>query len=137
MLIKTNNNYIIMKKIKQLGICMDHAHAFLMELENGKIISRNIVSGWRETEPEVNQDSHLMSGHSSEKKFLQAIYYKEISNIIRHYQQVVLFGPTDAKNELFNLLKADHHFENTKIELKTTDQMTQTEKQDFVVKCFK
>jgi hypothetical protein len=125
-----------MKKIKQLGICMDHAHAFLMELENGKIISRNIASSWRETEPEVNQDSHLMRGHSSEKKFLQAIYYKEISEIIKHYQQVVLFGPTDAKNELHNLLTNDHLFNDVKIELVTADKMTQTERQEFVVKYF-
>ena len=49
-----------MKNFKQLGIYMDHAHAFLMELENGMILSRNIVSGWKETE----EKAHCCHAHS-------------------------------------------------------------------------
>jgi len=134
--INTNNNNI-MKKIKQLGIFMDHAHAFLMELENGLIISRNIVSGWEDAQQKDKEDNDNTKFNSSEKKFLQSAFYKEISNIMRHYQQVVLFGPTDAKNELYNLVRTDHNFENTIIELKTTDEMSATDRQKFVVRYFK
>jgi len=33
------------------------------------------------------------------------------------YQEVVLFGPTDAKNELSNMVKTDHLFDEIKIEV--------------------
>jgi hypothetical protein len=109
-----------MHNIKQLGIYMDHAHAFLMELENGMILSRNILSGCIETE----------------NKQLQAAYYNEISDIIRHYQQVVLFGPTDAKNELHNLLTDNHLFSNILIKLVDTDKLTDADMHKFVKEYF-
>lgn len=126
-----------MKKIKQLGVCMDHTHAFLMELENNMIISRNIISGWKDTDEIDNNGSHLTGFHNPEKKHLQARYYSEISDIIRHYQQVVLFGPTDAKNELHNLLKDNHLFEDIKIVLVNTDKMTDTEMHTFMKEYYK
>ena len=126
-----------MKKINQLGIYMDHAHAFLMELENELIISRNILSEWKETPEVVNQDSHFMGSHSAERKHLQMVFYREISDIIRHYQQVVLFGPTDAKNELFNLIKDNYLFTNIKKDLIDTDKLTVAEMHDFVKEYYK
>ena len=126
-----------MHKIKQLGIYMDHAHAFLMELENGLIISRNIVSGWIETEDKPNQDKHFMDFNCGEKKHLQSAYYHEISDIIRHYQQIVLFGPTDAKNELHKLLSDNHLFKDIKIKLVETDKLTDVQMHEFVKEYFK
>ena len=126
-----------MKNFKQLGIYMDHAHAFLMELENDMIVSRNIISGWIETEDKPNQDSHFMGFNCSEKKHLQAAYYHEISNIILHYQQVVLFGPTDAKNELHNLLTDNHLFKEIKFEFVDTDKLTNEQMHEFVKEYFK
>jgi ADP-heptose:LPS heptosyltransferase len=126
-----------MKNFKQLGIYMDHAHAFLMELENGMILSRNIVSGWIETEQKPNQDNHFMGFNCGEKKHLQSAYYHEISEIIRHYQQVVLFGPTDAKNELNNLLKVNHLFNEIKIEIVDTDKFSNEQMHEFMKEYFK
>jgi len=45
-------------------------------------------------------------------------------NKLKDYEEVLLFGPTNAKNELFNLLKDDRHFEKIKIEVKSGDKMT-------------
>ena len=126
-----------MKNFKQLGIYMDHAHAFLMELENGMILSRNIVSGWKESEEKENKHVHSLGFHCDEKKHFQSLYYKEISEIIRHYQQVLLFGPTDAKNELHNLLKDNHLFNEVKTELVETDKLTDVQMHEFVKEYFK
>jgi hypothetical protein len=134
---KQSQKLIIMQKIRQLGIYMDHAHAFLMELENGMIVSHNIVSDWKENEEKPNQDSHFMGFHCSEKKQLQSAYYKEISDMIQHYQQVVLFGPTDAKNELHNLLSDNHLFKEIKVECVDSDKLTDVEMHEFVKKYFK
>ena len=43
-----------------------------------------------------------------------------------------LFGPTNAKIELLNLLRADHQFEKIKLETKDSDKMTQNEQHAFV-----
>jgi hypothetical protein len=49
----------------------------------------------------------------------------------------VLFGPTDAKNELLNQIKTDHLFEGIKIEVKNSDKMTEDQMQTFVRDYFK
>jgi hypothetical protein len=50
---------------------------------------------------------------------------------------VVLFGPTDAKKELLNLVKTDHLFEGIKIEVKNSDKMTEDQMHTFVRDYFK
>ena len=66
----------------------------------------------------------------------EAEYYKEVGEAIRNYDNVLLFGPTEAKAELFNILRADHLFEKIKIEMKTTDKMTENQKHAFVREYF-
>jgi hypothetical protein len=122
---------------KQLGICMDRSHALLMELENNHIISRNIVSGLNETDKVDIQDTHFLGFQWSEKQHLQKVYFTEISDIIKHYQQVVLFGPTDAKDELYKLVEANRQFHNIKIKLANTDRMTEVQMHEFVKEYYK
>lgn len=127
-----------MKRVKELGVWMDHSNAILMELYNHMIDSKKIAIKPIEIDRD-NVDKHEVHMHSNDKeqKHNQSVFFKEIKDIIRNYNDVLLFGPTDAKNELFNLLKADHHFENTKIELRNTDKMSEDEMCDFVVEYFR
>ena len=48
----------------------------------------------------------------------------------------MLFGPTNAKTELLNLLKADHHFDKINIETKQADKMTENQQHAFVREYF-
>ncbi len=105
-----------MKTIKKLGIWIDHSYAHLIEFATDPITMK-VVSG---------QFTH------QEKEQQQAAYYKELGEIIKGYQDVLLFGPTSAKTELFNVLRADRHFENIKLETKDEDKMTENEQQAFV-----
>jgi len=125
-----------MKENKKLGVWMDHSNAILMELYNDMIDSKKIEIKPVQIEKD-NVDTHKIQKHSKEQSHNQAVFFKEISDIIMNYNDVLLFGPTDAKNELYNLLKADHQFENTKIELRNTDKMTENEIHEFVVEYFK
>jgi len=124
-----------MNKIKFLGIWMDHSNAFLMELYDHKITSKSIIKPIQKEED--NMDNHEIQMHSKEESQHQAAFFKEISDVIRNYKNVLLFGPTDAKNELYNLLKVDHRFEDTKFELRNTDKMTENEMNQFVVAYFR
>ena len=125
-----------MENIKQLGIWMDHSNAFLMELKNDTILTNSVVSELSDHESEFNFYKGEKLIHNKEQH-LQLSYYKKLGDIIKKYQEVVLFGPTDAKNELINLLKTDHLFEDIKIEVINSDKMTEDQMQTFVREYFK
>ena len=125
-----------MKNIKQLGIWMDHSNAYLMELTDDIIVTNIVESEFVQQENGYNLKYHEKSFHNKEQQ-QQLSYYKKLGGFIREYQEVVLFGPTDAKIELLNLLKRDHLFENIKIEVKKSDQMTEYQRHNFVREYFK
>lgn len=124
-----------MKSTKHLGIWMDHSIAHVIELNNETIMRSTIES---QSEPKENEEnvikdeSHMLN---KEQRQLSA-YYKKLSDVIKDYEEVVLFGPTDAKKELLNLLKDNHHFEKIKIELRPSDKMTENQQQAFVKEYF-
>jgi len=124
-----------MNNIKQLGIWMDHSNAYLMELTNDIIVNR-IVSELTNDETEFNfyKGEKLLN---KKARHLQLSFYKKIGDIIKKYQDVLLFGPTDAKNELLNLIKTDHLFGDIKIEVRNSDKMTEEQMQTFVRDYFK
>jgi len=110
---------------------MDHATAHLMEFTTDPILSTTIGSKFTHGEKEeaISKSEHLM--HNKERHE-QSAYYKGLASEIRKYDDVVLFGPTDAKVELYNLLKTDHNFTTIKIEVVNTDKMTEPQQHAFV-----
>ncbi len=66
------------------------------------------------------------------EQYEEAGYYRNLGDIIRNYDSVLLFGPTEAKVELFNTLRKDLRFANIKIEIKHTGKMTEKQKYAFV-----
>ena len=124
-----------MNNIRKLGIWMDHSNAYLMELANDIIVQR-VVSELANHETEFNFYKGEKLIHKKEQH-LQLSYYKKIGDIIKKYQDVVLFGPTDAKNELLNKIKTDHLFVGIKFEVKNSDKMTEDQMKTFVRDYFK
>jgi hypothetical protein len=125
-----------MKNIRQLGIWMDHSNAYLMEFTNDSILTNRVVSEFSKQGAELNHYKGEKLIHKKEQH-LQLDYYKKIGDIIRMYQEVVLFGPTDAKNELLNMVKTDHLFNEIKIEVENSDKMTESQMHTFVRDYFK
>jgi hypothetical protein len=118
-----------------LGIWMDHSNAHLMEFTTEPLTTTIISSRFthRDKEHSIGRSENGM--HQKQNHEL-AGYYKKIGEAIKNYQDVILFGPTSAKTELFNLLKADHLFEKIRIETKDADKMTQNEQHAFVREYF-
>jgi hypothetical protein len=125
-----------MKNIRQLGIWMDHSNAYLMEFTNDSILTNRVVSEFSKQGAELNHYKGEKLIHKKEQH-LQLDYYKKIGDIIKMYQEVVLFGPTDAKNELLNMVKTDHLFNEIKIEVENSDKMTESQMHTFVRDYFK
>jgi hypothetical protein len=63
-------------------------------------------------------------------------YYQEIGTAIKDCTEVLLCGPTEAKTELLDILRADHHFDKIKIEVVPADKMTENQQHAFVKEYF-
>ena len=124
-----------MKTIKHLGIYMDHSSAYLIELTIDTTVASIVESQATQMDDAsyLRKDEGLM--HNIDQ-YQRSDFYKRLSNVMKDYDEIVLFGPTDAKNELHNLLKDDHHFDKIKIEVKPADKMTENQKKAYVRKYF-
>ncbi len=114
---------------------MDHATADLIEFNTVTLQTKMIDSKFTHEvkEDALKKGEYLM--HNKEQH-LQAEYYKKLGEVIKNYDEVLLFGPTTAKEELLNSLKNDHLFSKIHIEAKNTDKMTEPEQHTFVKNYF-
>jgi len=125
-----------MKSKKLLGIWIDHSIAYLTELTNDKLVTETVES---KPKSQVNSADLYYKDESHElnkEQGLLSTYYKKLGDAILDYDEVILFGPTDAKNELLNVLKADHLFDKIKIETKPADKMTENQQHAFIMEHF-
>ena len=120
-----------MKSLKRLGIWIDHLTANIMELSNDKVITVTLDStpAFPDQIQNLRLDERLM--HNKENNE-QSDFYEKLSYIIKNYDEVLLFGPTEAKTELFNLLKDNRRFEKIKISVEPTDKITENQQHAFL-----
>ncbi len=116
---------------KRLGIWMDHSNANLMEFTSNPIETKTIHSTFTHEAKEHTLSKSEYGMHKKEQH-QHSDYYKKLGEVIKNYTAVVLFGPTSAKAELFNLLREDHNFEKIRIEIKQADKMTDNQQHAFV-----
>lgn len=120
-----------MKVAKRIGVWMDHSVAHFMEFSETPKEIETIESNFSPEEKEKvisKGESHL---HNKEQQ-MQREFYKKIGAVILNYDKVLLFGPTDAKTELFNHLREDHRFANIRINVKDSDKMSLHQRQAFI-----
>jgi hypothetical protein len=125
-----------MKSSKKLGIWMDHSIAHIMKVTNNTIDASILEIGSSLPAREQNMGVHERQRHNKEQAE-QSVFFKSLSDVIKDYEEVLLFGPTGAKTELLNLLKDNHHFDNIKIVIKSADKMTENQRHLFVKEYFK
>lgn len=124
-----------METKKQIGIWMDHSIAHFIEPKENEIITNTVKSEFttQVRQHALGKNENLM--HNKERN-LQSDYYHKIKMGLKDHNEVLLFGPTTAKDELSNLLKADQHFESIKVEVKHADKMTEKQQHAFVKQHF-
>ena len=123
-----------MKTTKRLGIWMDHSTANLIEFADDKTATSTVDAQVGEQDEPLNARDETMIQNKEQNELSD--YYKRISEVIKDYDEVLLFGPTHAKDELNNILKDDHHFDAVKIEIKPADNMTENQQEAFVKEYF-
>lgn len=120
---------------KKLGIWMDHHHAFLTEFTAAPMQTKLIENEFTEQVRGTSLGKGESHMHAKEQRqYLE--YYKKLAEVIKHYEEVILYGPTDAKVELFNTLSHDHVFANIRIEVKQADKMTENQQHAYVLRHF-
>lgn len=111
---------------------MDHSTAYLMEFTGDKNTPVKTLQP-----ATISQQLHPNTGigekgmHHKEQLH-QTAYYKSLIAVIRNFDDVVLFGPTDAKLELLNVLRADNHYNKINIQVRQADKMTGNQQLAFV-----
>lgn len=123
-----------MKSIKRLGIWMDHSTAHLLELNVDSINGKTIFAQVGEQDEALNPRDETLIQNKEQNEL--SGFFSRLSDVIINYDEVLLFGPTNAKTELVNSLKEDHHFDKVKFEVKPADKMTENQQQAFVKEHF-
>ncbi len=116
---------------KRLGIWMDHSSANLIEFTRELIETKTIESTFTHEAKDVSRRKGENHMHSKEQHEMIK-YFNTLGEAIKKCEEVILFGPTDAKVQLFNYLTKDHHFDNVKIIIAHADKMTDNQQRAFV-----
>ena len=121
-------------KATKAGIWMDHQHAFLTEFTADTMKSVNILNdALAKSEDDTFKGENRK--HTKEQQS-QSDYYKKLSEAIKGYDTVILFGPTTAKEELLNKLVSDSNFSHVRIHTKNAGKMTENQRHAFVREYF-
>lgn len=131
------------KKKSQIGIWLDHAEAHFLHpaapIETEETIEseynsreRNAgegadgiqLGGYRST----NNEHHK---HQREQNALHQ-YYKDLQHKLIDYDEIFIFGPGQARSELYNLMKENQHFAGKQIQTATSDHLTEAQMKDKV-----
>jgi hypothetical protein len=124
-----------MKIEKKLGIWMDHSIAHIIEFTDQWNESKTIESYF--THPDkVDSLSKSESLFHDKEQQLQNEFYKKLEAVILNYNDVLLFGTTSAKTELFNRIQKNYRFVNIRIEVKEADKMSKFQKISFILNYF-
>jgi hypothetical protein len=112
--------------MKKLGIYIDQSSANLIELTVA-ILEKKTADSFEDIHPE--EDENRIEFKDSN---LQNYYFKKLSEYILYYNEVLLFGTSNAINKLFDMISYDNRFYNINIAIKPTHSMTSKEQNDFV-----
>jgi hypothetical protein len=114
---------------------MDHSVANLIEFSNERMTKKTLKIAPAYLGPLENLRLNESPIINKEQNHLSN-FYQEISDVIKDFDEVLLYGPIQAKTELYNLLKKDMHFDKIKIDMHPADKITDNQQETFVRKYF-
>ena len=124
-----------METIKKIAVYMDHFMANIIEYTSSAEAIKTIKSEFNHSEKKEILQKGESQLHNKEQD-LQLEFYAKLREELLGYNSVLLFGATNAKTELLNILQADSKFLNVEFTLKNTDKLTNNQQIAFVNDCF-
>lgn len=120
-----------MDEIKKLGIWMCNTNVHLVAY------TEQFAKDLHEHQSEETYTKEAANvAWQNEAFHNQTESFKKLATAIENYEEVVLFGPVDAKADFIRFLKADKKFDYLKIDVKQTHIMCEEQQQEFVENYF-
>jgi stalled ribosome rescue protein Dom34 len=135
------------KSDKKIGLWLDHSKAHFIDIGRGPAIVETAYSD-KETNVRIkgeyadgtllgnnratNNENHK---HNRERMIMDE-YYRLLADRLSGYDNILLFGPTSAKDELYNKLSQDKHFAGKAIAVAPAGQLTENQMVASVKKFF-
>lgn len=134
-----------MKKV--IGVWLDHSKAKLIKLQDGDAEITTVLSPYKRhiripgegsnktrfgAEYYSNQE---YKSHHKKQHDLNS-YYKDMEIRLSKFDEILLFGPTGAKKELYNQMSGNKVFRLKAINLENADKMTEKEMAAYVKNYF-
>ncbi len=114
-----------------MGVWMDHAAAHLMDFDGDVVDQPTVASAFTRQVMEASLQKGERLMHNREKRN-ELAYFKQIMAVLKEYHKILLFGPTDAKMQLANLLKQDMHFNNKTVTVRDAGKLTEHQEHAYV-----
>ncbi len=132
---------------KKIGVWLDHSKAHFIDFSKGSV---NLETAYSNQESQVRFTGESATGtrlgnHRStnneynkhqREQGIKNEYFKMLADRLRSYDDILLFGPTTAKDELYNRLKEDKHFADKTINVRPAEQLTENQLMAEVKKFF-
>jgi stalled ribosome rescue protein Dom34 len=127
--------------MNKIGIWMDHYIAHCIIAEKGIVAT---IKNQHESHPRYEgegsnetQVARLRFGNNEyqtnqiERNDLKS-YFESVADFVKDYQHILVFGPTTAKKEFFNVVMDDSRFDGKTLHLENSDKLTDNQMVAFV-----
>lgn len=123
---------------KRIGLWLDHSQAHFIDISKGPAGIETTFADARQHEHfkgetgtgtklsntrSTDNEHHV---HNIEREVLNR-YYKVLAGRLKNYDDIYLFGPTSAKDEFHNFIKADKAFEKKTVNVESCDKLTENQ----------
>ena len=134
-----------MKKV--IGVWLDHSKAKLIKLQDCAAEITTVLSPYKRHIRIPGESSNKTrfgmkyysnqeyNSHHKKQHDLNS-YYKEMEIRLSKFDEILLFGPTEAKKELYNHMSENKVFSSKAISLENADKMTEKEMAAYVKSYF-
>ena len=123
---------------RRIGLCLDHSQAKFIDINKSIVIIETTLADetlYEHFEGEAAIGVRLGNKRATNSEHhrhnitrrIRADYFKLLVDRLKAYDDIYLFGPTEAKDELYNLLVADKHFANKAINVESCDKLTENQ----------
>lgn len=139
-----------MKTTKQLAVFIDHTQARFIGMDNSKASFLQTLESDRESHPRYRGESsnqarfgtnpyqgsnNEYSKHMQEQES-RKMYFHHIKDNLQQFDDILLFGPGQAKKELHNYLNDQSAFREKTIHVQNSDYITDNQLLETVNKYF-
>ena len=130
---------------KSIGVWLDHEKAYFIKpdkenhaIEKVHATTNQNIAGGEATGIRLGNNRSTNNEYSEQNKRHehQKEYFKELSNKLKPYDSIYLFGPSTFKSELRNHLNDDKSFHDKTVETANADEMTENQMVEKVLEHF-